>query len=299
MKKIRVDCLIVTYNRLSLLKECLRAVLNQKYQVNNIIVVNNNSTDATEEFLSGSKADIANLKVINMKQNLGGAGGFNVGFKYFMNKSNGEYLWIMDDDAIPHEDTLLKLIKEVPQVKSFGFLASNVRWIDGKPAVMNKPVKIGKDPKTNLIKIKSASFVSLLFPRYVIENVGYPIKDFFIWGDDLEYCTRITQAGYRSYLVKNSTIVHKIYKNIPPDIIKETDKSRVKRYFFESRNLVYIFKKYYGSIGLIREILRYGFICLKLIFSNTKFKFRKINYVVKGTIAGITFNPKIEKYYEE
>lgn len=299
MKKIRVDCVIVTYNRLSLLKECLKAVLNQKYKVNNIIVVNNNSTDNTEEFLNERMTDTINLKVVNMKQNLGGAGGFNIGFKYFMNKSNGNYLWIMDDDAIPHEDTLLELINKIPQAKPFGFLASNVKWIDGKPAVMNKPMKIGRDSNTNLIKIKSASFVSLLFPRDVIKDVGYPIKDFFIWGDDFEYCTRITQAGYKSYFVKNSTIVHKIYKNIPPNIIKETDKSRIKRYFYESRNLVYIFKNYYGSIGLIREILRYCFICLKLIFSNTRYKLKKIGYIIKGTVAGITFNPKIEKYYEE
>ena len=46
----KVDCIVVTYNRLSLLKECLVALLDQEYSLNKIYVINNNSTDETKEY---------------------------------------------------------------------------------------------------------------------------------------------------------------------------------------------------------------------------------------------------------
>lgn len=293
-----IDCLIVTYNRLDLLKECIKAVLNQEVKPKNIIVVNNNSTDDTKVYLDKLSKKLINLKILNLKENLGGAGGFNAGFKYFIQSSSSDYLWLMDDDAIPYKETLKELINPVEKINDFGYLASYVEWSDGNPCKMNIP-NLSPDwidkLKLGLIKIDSASFVSLLIPRKTIKKVGYPIKDFFIWGDDMEYTTRIKKYGYNSYLVVNSQILHKIYKNIPPDVIKETNPNRIKRYFFESRNVTYIFKQYYGFKGLIRELARYSFISLKLLFSHSKYKKRKIKYLFKGTIAGVFFNPKIEK----
>lgn len=295
--KRTADCLIVTYNRLNLLKECIQAVLHQKMKPTNIIVVNNNSTDGTDNYLKKISNQLSNLKILNLNENLGGAGGFNAGFKYFIQNSSSDYLWLMDDDAIPNNLTLKNLLSATDLLEDFGFLASDVRWTNNEPAKMNVP-NITKDwnKKINLglVKIKSASFVSLLIPRKVIEKVGYPIKDFFIWGDDMEYTTRIVKANYEAFLVINSQIMHKIYKNIPPDIIKETKPDRIKRYYFESRNVTYIYKKYHGFKGLCRELARYSYISLRLIFSNSKFKSRKLKYLIKGTIVGVGFNPKVE-----
>ena len=79
MENTFVACVVVTYNRLGCLKQCLNALRNQSCQQFDIIVVNNGSTDGTKEFLDSQK-DI----IVIHQQNLGGAGGFYAGMKYMM-----------------------------------------------------------------------------------------------------------------------------------------------------------------------------------------------------------------------
>ena len=75
MKKVGI--VVVTYNRLALLKEAIDSLRNQIYTNREIVVVNNGSTDGTQEWLNAQK-DI----IVNTQQNLGGAGGLFTGVKY-------------------------------------------------------------------------------------------------------------------------------------------------------------------------------------------------------------------------
>ena len=74
-----VDCIIVTYNRLELLKECLDAVENQSKAVRKIFVIDNNSTDDTWKYLKMIEKSHQNVIPVHLKENIGGAGGFNQG----------------------------------------------------------------------------------------------------------------------------------------------------------------------------------------------------------------------------
>jgi len=47
-----IDVVVVTYNRLGLLKECVDALLSQKDNLSNIFIFNNHSTDGTDKYLS-------------------------------------------------------------------------------------------------------------------------------------------------------------------------------------------------------------------------------------------------------
>ena len=110
MKNMKtVDCVVVTYNRLDLLKECIHAIEKQTYPVNNFFIIDNCSTDNTWDYLKSIKR--ANIVPIRLRKNLGGAGGFNMGLKAFMNRSNSDYVWIMDDDTIPSFSALENLMK--------------------------------------------------------------------------------------------------------------------------------------------------------------------------------------------
>ena len=191
MKKI--SALVVTYNRLTLLKECLAALTDSDYTLTNIIIVNNASTDETASFLGQLAAENPNLyKVVNSKRNLGGAGGFNLGFKYFINQTNTDYLWVMDDDTIVQKETLTYLMRPFDEFKNVGYTASNVLWTDHTPVLMNVGGPTADWTRYSALgytSLKSSSFVSLVIPRLVIQQIGYPISDFFIWGDDMEYTT--------------------------------------------------------------------------------------------------------------
>lgn len=300
MKKFTVDCVIVTFNKVEMLKKSIAAIDDQTYEVKNIFVINNASSDGTQDYLNNEKEVNPKLKVLNLKENLGGAGGFNYGLRKFVEDSDSDFVWIIDDDALAEKSALLNMIevfKEYPNER-IGFVASNVRWTDGKPAYMNIPYP--SDDWTmyannGVIKIKSTSFVSMLVTRDAIKEVGLPISDFFIWGDDVEFSYRITSAGYTGLFVSNSIVTHFMDKNVGINLLEEVNPNRVDRYFYEYRNSLYNIRTKRGNLGVCKELVKRIILVFKILFSNNDIKYRKVRAVFLGTTKGIFFRPKIER----
>ena len=287
-----VAVVIVTYNRKLLLKEALTALIRQNYNNYFIQIIDNNSTDGTFEHIQNMLGD--NVFYINTNENLGGAGGFNFGIKE-ANKYKPDYFWLMDDDCIVKEDSLSKLMIYAKQ--DIGFLSSKVLYTDGNLCAMNKQKKsLFKDVVDfNLNQeITFATFVSFLVSKKVVNELGLPIKEFFIWGDDLEYSSRISNK-YKGYLIPESVVIHKTKSNIGSNITIDKVEN-LNRYFYAYRNEKYLYRKM-GLKGRIFYILKIGYHRIKIIlFSNNKRERLKI--ISKGLKEGKTFNPPIE-YIEE
>lgn len=296
--KKKVDCVVVTYNRLDLLKECVQAIKNQTYPIEHFFIIDNCSTDNTWKYLESVKNK--KLIPIHLDKNLGGAGGFNAGLKTFINKSDSDYVWIMDDDTIPTVTALEKLVKKSDISSNVGFLCSNVRWQDNSVAIMNipSPAKEWNEySDQGLTKVRFASFVSIMFPRNVVERVGYPITDFFIWGDDVEYTLRITHDYHLAgFMVNNSLVEHKIKQNIATDLIKEKSLDRIKRYYLAQRNTIFYLKKHSTKKEVFKATVRQAIkLPVKALFKANDHKFYRAWISAKGTVAGLFFNPTIEK----
>ena len=146
-------------------------------------------------------------------------------------------------------------------------------------------------------KVKSASFVSIMFPRSVVKKVGYPITDFFIWGDDVEYTLRITHDYHLSgFMVNDSLVEHKIKQNIATDLVKEESLGRVKRYYLAQRNTIFCLKKHSSKKEVFKATVRQGIkIPIKAIVKAKDHKFYRAWVSIKGTAAGLFFKPKVEK----
>lgn len=288
-----VGIVIVTYNRKELLLESINAILSQNYDNYKLFIIDNNSTDGTEEYI---KDCLNNKKItyINTQANLGGAGGFNFGIKQAV-KYGCDYIWIMDDDCIVEENSLTALVNYAKNINdNFGFLSSVVRWKDNSICKMNEQrinlySKV-KDFSCNQ-KIELASFVSLFIKSSVVEDVGLPIKDFFIWGDDWEYTNRISKK-YDCYLVPDSEVVHKSKNNLPSDIVKD-EEDRLNRYFYTYRNERFLYRKN-GVKGRFYYFLKILLHIKRVLFSKTNAKRKKLGIIFKGIKAGKRFNPKIE-----
>lgn len=285
---------VVTFNKKEMLSECVEALLNQSIPLDKIIVFDNASTDGTKDYLQSIQYE--RLETIFSEKNLGGAGGFNQAIKEGM-KFNPNYIWIMDDDSIVEANALEELLKAKDQLNNqFGFLSSNVLWIDRTPCLMNiqKVAKVWNSKAVaGLIQLETASFVSLFVNTDAIKSVGYPISDFFIWGDDIEYTQRISRE-LPSYFVPNSVVIHKMNENTEVDILKD-NKDRIPRYYYDIRNKFYRFKQM-GKKELFKYILKILVLVIKVVFSNTPYKMLKLKTIFKGFISGITFNPSIEFY---
>lgn len=94
--------------------------------------------------------------------------------------------------------------------------------------------------ENKILKINAASFVSLFMKASVVKEVGLPIKEFFIWADDLEYTKRVSRK-YPGYFVYDSQVVHEMKSNEATDIF-EADENRLKRYEYLYRNRYYVAK---------------------------------------------------------
>ena len=290
-----IHAVVVTYNRLELLKCCLEKLFAQTYGLNRIIVVNNASTDGTKEYLKLISKD-PRMVVINLKKNLGGAGGFYHGVKRAY-ELGCDHIWLMDDDTMPEPNALEELIRGLDHIgaEKVGFLGSNVLYKDGSPCIMNisRAVKRWNDHFADgLVEVFHSSFVSMLIPSAVVEKVGLPIREYFIWGDDAEYSTRIIRAGYPGFMVSGSTVYHYMSENAGIDIFTASPE-RLDRFYYFYRNITTT-DRLRGLRTFIPRLMYHAFIVLKILFSKTDHKLKKSAVVIKGTVAGMFKKVRIE-----
>lgn len=222
----RTAAVVVTYNRLDKLKNVLHCLETQTHLPELLVVVDNASTDGTKEYLESYRdsfgfADRVELDIVTLPQNVGGAGGFSAGMRRAYDL-DADFAWIFDDDGYPEPDALEKLIdgydaacqKMGPDVP---FACSMVKFIDGTISEMNNPVTTWDWGRLmaqglNVALVNRCSFVSVLIPRWVMEDYGLPYKEYFIWFDDAEYTTRITKAC-PGIQVMDSIVLHDMGAN--------------------------------------------------------------------------------------
>jgi GT2 family glycosyltransferase len=207
-----VCAVVVTRNRLALLRECLHAVLGQTRPPDHVMVVDNASTDGTADAI---RAEHPQAEVVSLVVNEGGAGGFHEGIAR-ATAAGWDWLWVMDDDTIPQPEALARLLaarERLPEPPVL--LASRVVWTDGHLHPMNLPKVDERDRERlldatacALMPMRWSTFPSLLVHRGAVERHGPPRKAFFIWSDDLDFTARVLRHE-RGYVVPTSVAVHK------------------------------------------------------------------------------------------
>ena len=290
---MKINCVVVTYNRLALLKENLNMLGKQTYPINKIIVVDNCSTDGTTEYLKQYANDPL-FSIITTEKNVGGAGGFSIGLKASV--LNGcDYSWVMDDDTIPLENSVEELIPAIEQHDNIGFICSKVKWTDNSIHEMNRP-KLEKDDDTCAYpRCRTCSFVGALISTKAVLKVGLPIKEFFIWCDDVEYTERIYLAGFNCYYAPKSVVIHKSVSNYFPSIDR-APKEMAGRFYFQARNTCYLKRRTCSSkiIFYFAVLNKYRVYLHRLKRRDKSERAAFLEAVKKGCIDGLKFNPQIE-----
>lgn len=285
-----VTAVLVTYNRKQLLKESLQALmkLREKTPVR-ILVVDNASTDGTGELLA-PLAKAGDISYLNTGANLGGAGGFHTAIREAM-KENPDYVWLMDDDTVVTADALEKLLEQASLHPEASFFSSKALWIDGTVNQMNTQRLLEKEEGRKAVLCREATFVSLLVRAEAIRSFGLPIKEFFIWGDDIEYTRRLSfrQPGY---YVPDSVVVHKTANNAGSNIAIDAPE-RMNRYRYAYRNEVYIANEE-GLYRKARQLAKILFHSARVLAISKDHKREKIKLIWSASREGLSFHPEIE-----
>lgn len=252
---MKIVAVVVTYNRLELLKRNIRC-LQQNKPLSDIVVVNNGSTDGTTEWL----ADEPSLHVIN-QANVGGSGGFYTGITEAC-KLNADWIWCMDDDVFPRPDCLENLLQYASR-KDVGILAPR-RLMEGKiytndfqglnltnPFVSLYTGKLSKMQVNAPITICGTAFEGPFIRREVVDRIGLPNKELFIFCDDTDYCIRTVQAGYKIMYIPEALMDKE--KFFSTDSWAERNKKKKWKRFYQVRNSAYL-NHHYGKNWAVRYL---------------------------------------------
>lgn len=296
-----VAAVVVTYNRKALLEKCISCLLAQEWACD-IMVVDNASSDGTEEMV----AQIADncVRYRSTGANLGGAGGFNSGMRWAV-EAGYDYVWVMDDDCLPKSNALSKLMEADNILEgNYGFLSSVVLWTDGKECKMNRQ-KIKKSYyehaellRRGIIQVEQATFVSLLFPSKIIRQAGLPIKEFFIWGDDIEYTRRLAvRMGLPCYMAGQSQVIHAMKDNNGSSIATDNPE-RIDRYKYAFRNEAYLYRKE-GFKGMGYYWAKCGLNCYRVFRHAQDHRLKRLRVLLSSMVKGLFFFPKVELLQRE
>ena len=298
---MKVIAVIVTYNRLQLLKKCVKAVMDQSRKPDEIIVINNGSTDDTLQWLAGQPL------IVHTQENNGGAGGFSAGVSLAYSYG-ADWIWLMDDDTIVQKDSLQKLLNGLEKLDNHqdevGFLSSLVHWTDGNLHELNKTYlledqqKISKFPfinKTSMRYIQWGTFVSMLLSAKAVTKVGLPIKDFFIWCDDAEYSKRIIGSGMPGFLVEDSIVTHETPNNHQSSVLKDP-RSSIWKYNYGLRNELFTKRIHQGELQFwITWTHRMFIMPFRILINRKTDRWSYMKVVWKTSWNALFFRPVIEK----
>jgi len=292
-----VAAVVLTYNRLELVRACLAALMAQTHGCTRIVVVDNGSTDGTGAYLA-SLSD-PRLLLGSLVPNRGPAAGFHEAMRLGA-ETGADFVWIMDDDVIPEPDALAELVvaysrladggMEPPYLLSFAQspdgAATNVPDIDRRQVVRGYPqwpVLLG----AGLVPIRRGTFVSALFDRRTIERHGLPLADMVMWGEDTEYTMRVTRSA-PAFLVGRSRVVHLRAQPGSLDIRTERDPARVRMHRLHVRNRIYNARRHLGRRARVHVVLSIAKLALGLVLHG---HLRRGAIVGLGLLEGLTFAP--------
>ncbi len=203
----KVSIIIVNYNGKELLQKCLDSLLKVNYDNFEIILVDNNSTDGTVEFIT---KNYPSLIIIKLDSNKGFAEPNNVAAKI----SKGKYLLFLNNDTVVTPNFISEMVKVMETDKKIavcqslllkpdGSVDSSGDFIDHLGVVYNSKTKIDE-----IREVSSARGASMLVRSDIFEKLDGFDQKFFITFEDVDLCWRSWILGYRVLIIPTSIVYH-------------------------------------------------------------------------------------------
>lgn len=242
MKKLSI--IIVNFNTFDFLKECIRSIYKHTEKLRfEVIVVDNASTDGSIEKLNKNGQELKITKLIINKKNVGFAKANNQGIK----KSSGDYILLLNPDTLIFDDVLEKLVLYMDQDQKTGVATCKVIMENGQlddachrgfPTPLNafcqfsglaklfpsstifNGYHLGYRQMDMTHEIDACAGAFMIVRKTVGEKVKWLDEDYFWYGEDLDFCYRIKQAGWKIMYVPKVQITH--FKGVSGGIKKHS-----------------------------------------------------------------------------
>lgn len=276
MKNIDLSIVIVSFNTKDLLVECIDSIQDTvKKSKFELIIVDNASTDGTQDVLNQISKKLNNITVIHNKENTGFSKANNQGIK----KSSGKYLLFLNPDMVMYDKAIDGMTDYMNKHEDVGASTCFIELPDGTlddaahrafPTPWNalchftKLSKIFSKTKMfggyNLgyLDLKTTHEIDALAGAFMFtrreagEQVGWWDEDYFWYGEDIDFCYRLKQSGWKIMYVPDFKVLH--YKGASGGIKKTTKhvtkatketKAKAQKARFNAMRIFY--KKHYNE----------------------------------------------------
>lgn len=243
------------------------------------------------------------LTIIRNGKNLGFAEGNNVGIRYALTAFNPEYVLLLNNDTVVDSEFLNELIGTAEKDISIGFAGPKVYYYDyeGRSDIINfaggridfhkwKAFHIGfnEEDMEQHDRISDVDYVEgscLLARRDLIDRIGMLNPNFFAYWEEVDWCIRCKEAGYRCVYVPSSRIWHKGSKS--------TKKLSGFKEYHLIRNRLWLMKKSHNMTGKIYFLVYFFLFEFWLTLFIFLVKYKKVDivsYYLKGILDGFSQN---------
>lgn len=287
----KVFIIVLNWNRHQDTIECIHSIRKINYPRYEIVIVDNGSTDGSEEILRHAFPDI---KFIQNGENLGFAEGNNVGIRYAL-KNGADYTVILNNDTAVDEGFITELVKAAESDSSIGIASSKIYFYDQPDIIWyagaildlktGKSKHIGYNEKDagqydTMRETDRACGCSMMISRRACEAVGLMDPEYFCYGEEVDWSLRTRNAGYKVVFVPGSKVWHKISAT--------TGGTGTGYYLYYSvRNHLRLLKTYQPFTVKVFEIMRDALVIGRYVFSLFTMNVNKIRGI-RNICMGIT-----------
>ena len=307
MRKNKVYIIVLNYNGYSDTINCIRSIQKSIYTYYQIIVVDNNSDDNSlneiinyldsytlthnllDEYSMNNNQNInKDVIIIKSNKNSGYGYGNNIGMRYAIKNQDCDYLWILNNDNIIDEKSLMQLVKNSNNNTVYGnkiLKYKNSKLIDSIGGKLNSYLLTSSHNFSNMLdskvkkKIDYLDYIhgaSIFFHRNIIDSIGYFDESYFMYYEDVEFSLRAKNSGYKLDINQDCVVYHNIdykkYKNKDINLLKNVysviNRARLGKKYFKNK-IIFIY------IGIILSFLK------RIITFRFKEAYLIINYLYK------------------
>ena len=236
-----VSVISVNYNGAELTCQLIESLQKISYPNIEIIIVDNASKENPQVILDKHPK----VKLIKSDQNLGFAGGNNLGF----NAAKGDYFLMLNNDTEVEENFLEPLIQTMENDTQIGCVSSKLIYYfkenviqyagnDGMNMMTGRAFSRGWGEKdegqyNDIKQIQLAHGAAMMLRRATVEDIGLMADIYFLYYEEIDYCKRILDAGYSIYYNGSSNVFHKESMSVGKD-------SPLKAYYMGRNRPLYI-----------------------------------------------------------
>ena len=209
-----ISVVILNWNGIKVLEQCLSSLKGQTYVPLEIIVVDNASTDGSVDVV---REEFPNVRLIVNERNLGFGGGNNIGIR----AATGRYIMMLNNDTRLDPRCIEELKRAIEKVDRFGACASKILLeyeddlIDAAGIVVCPDgLSIGRgrlekgDRYNEETEVFFASDCACLYRREMLEDIGFYDEDFFAYADETDMGWRAHLAGWRCIYNPKAVVYH-------------------------------------------------------------------------------------------